>query len=87
MSKRHADALMVDNGACNPSGIVHSILEAFEEIRNEDGFRGTNDLKRDVAVRLMVNHLSYLVYNGEIDANLHRRLREQVKALAGGHAR
>ena len=43
---------IVDPGACNPSGICHSLLEAM----SEPGC----DKRNDVAVRLMVYQLAYL---------------------------
>jgi hypothetical protein len=59
MSKRHADACMiVDPGACNPSGIAHSIIEACAEVRSEGG--GTQGSCDDPAVRLMVYQLAWI---------------------------
>lgn len=85
MARRYADALMIDNGACNPSGIVHTILTAINELMSEPGYRGTLHMRSDPAIRLMVNQLSFLMGNGEVDADVHRQLREHIKALAGGH--
>lgn len=53
MSKRHADALYIQCGACNPSGIANSIVEACAEVRKEGG--ATVD---DGAVRLMAHQLA-----------------------------
>jgi hypothetical protein len=55
-SKRFANALLiVDPGACNPSGIAHAIIEACQEARAEGV-----DTHRDVAVRLMVTQLAWV---------------------------
>jgi hypothetical protein len=54
--KRFANALLiVDPGACNPSGIAHAIIEACQEARAEGV-----DTHRDVAVRLMVTQLAWV---------------------------
>ena len=54
--KRFANALLiVDPGACNPSGIAYAIIEACQEARAEG--IGTKD---DVAVRLMVTQLAWV---------------------------
>jgi hypothetical protein len=60
MAKRHADALMIQTGACNPSGIAHSIIEACREVRQERG-----DVCADPAVRLMVHQLAYICKAGD----------------------
>ena len=62
MSKRHADALAISAGACNPSGIAYSIIDACQEIRSEPDYksRGTIAITSDPAVRLMVYQLAFL---------------------------
>ncbi len=60
MSNRHADAIAIQLGACNPSAIAHSLVKAFQEIRDEPGFTGTEALKNDPAVKLMVHQLAFL---------------------------
>jgi hypothetical protein len=72
-SKRYADALMIDNGACNPSGIAHAIIEACNEMRSEEGFAGTDALRHDPAIRLMVNQLSFLMGGKEISPVEHMK--------------
>jgi hypothetical protein len=71
MSKRHHDALAIAAGACNPSGIAHSILEACQEIRGEpdNSKRGTVGITADPAVRLMVYQLAFVCgADGRMDA-------------------
>jgi hypothetical protein len=49
---RFRDALAIVNpGACNPSGIAHSIVDACREIREH---KPTASTARDPAIRLMV---------------------------------
>ena len=55
-SKRFADALLIVNpGACNPSGIAYAIIDACKEAR-EEGVA----TKDDAAVRLMVTQLAWV---------------------------
>lgn len=60
MAKRHSDALFISDGACNPSGIAHSIMEACREIRGEPGHTGTDQIRNDPAIKLMVHQLAFL---------------------------
>jgi hypothetical protein len=62
MSKRHTDALAISAGACNPSGIAYSIIDACQETRSETDYksRGTIAITSDPAVRLMVYQLVFL---------------------------
>jgi len=53
---RYRDALVIVNpGACNPSGIAHSIVDACREIREHGPTASTAE---DPAVRLMVYQLA-----------------------------
>jgi hypothetical protein len=55
---RFRDALaIVDPGACNPSGIALSIVEACREIREHKN-AGTEAVCQDPAIRLMVYQLA-----------------------------
>jgi hypothetical protein len=58
--KRHRDAIAIQAGACNPSGIAHSIVEACAEIRALPDHTGTKQITGDPAVRLMVHQLAYI---------------------------
>lgn len=60
MAKRHKDALGIQMGACNPSGIAHSLVAACSEIRAEPDHRGTDQITSDPAVRLMVHQLAFI---------------------------
>ena len=54
---RHRDALLIiDPGACSPSGVALSLFNACRQVLREHG-----DQRTDPAVRLMVSQLSFLV--------------------------
>ena len=69
MSNRHNDAMTIQLGACNPSGIAHSIVQACCEIRSEPSFTGTAQICSDPAIRLMVHQLAFIcgIINGAED--------------------
>ena len=55
---RFRDALVIVNpGACNPSGVASSIVEACREIREHET-AGTKETCQDPAIRLMVYQLA-----------------------------
>jgi len=70
MRNRFDNAVGIQEGACNPSGILHSMLEACEEIRAEPSHAGTDQLRADPALRLMAHQLNYLLNVGEIERDL-----------------
>lgn len=57
---RHSDAVAIQQGACNPSGIALSIVDACKEIRGEPGHTGTAQITGDAAIRLMVHQLAHI---------------------------
>ena len=59
--RRFSDALAIQAGACNPSGIAHSIVAACQEARAEPDHKGTAALTSDPAIRLMVHQLAFLM--------------------------
>jgi hypothetical protein len=62
--RRFSDAVGIWAGACNPSGIAHSIVNACREAREANA-----DLKSDPAIQLMVAQLAYVtgVWDGISD--------------------
>jgi hypothetical protein len=64
-TRRFDDALAIQQGACNPSGIVYSLMDAFKEIADENG--DTRTKRDDPAIRLMVHQLAYLCGIAAID--------------------
>jgi hypothetical protein len=82
--RRFANAIAIQLGACNPSGICHSILEACQEIRASDN-PGTSAICTDPAVRLMVHQLAFLCNVAEIDDSLdvYGKLTDECRAEVG----
>jgi len=71
---RFRDALAIVNpGACNPSGIAHSIIEACREIRQHEAKGSTAD---DPAIRLMVYQLASVC--GVADYALERYIADEA---------
>lgn len=65
--KRHKDALAIQQGASNPSGIALSIVDACREIREQPGNTGTAQITGDAAVRLMVHQLAFICRAHAVD--------------------
>ena len=80
---RHREAvLIVDPGACNPSGVALSLYNACRQVIAEGGNQRT-----DPAVRLIVTQISYLTNShADLDHDEYRALIEACKAKAGGSA-
>ena len=80
---RHRDALLiVDPGACNPSGVALSLFNACRQVIEEGGQQST-----DPAVRLMVSQLSLLVNShANLDPADYRALMEACQAKADARA-
>jgi hypothetical protein len=58
---RFRDALVIINpGACNPSGVALSIADACREMREHENV-DTNRICQDPAIRLMVYQLAHLL--------------------------
>jgi hypothetical protein len=70
MTKRYQDAYYIQQGACNPSGILHAMLEACTEIRADPAHKGTQDLCDDPALRMMAHQLAHLFNLAEYDQDL-----------------
>lgn len=64
---RFDNALFINHGgACNPSGIAHAIVDACKEMRDEPNYVGTDAMRRDPAVSLMLHQLCHL-YGMSVD--------------------
>lgn len=63
MAKRHRDALFIQEGACNPSGISRALNEACKECIAE----GVSQ-REDVAVRLILHQLNWIVFGRDVCA-------------------
>jgi hypothetical protein len=62
MAQRHDDALFIQAGACNPSGVARALVKAIDEARAE----GT-EVRADPAVRLICHQLAFLLNIYAID--------------------
>lgn len=60
MSKRHSNALFIQEGACNLAAIARTLVEAVDEARAE-GVQPSED----AAVRLIVHQMAFLANVGE----------------------
>ncbi|MDE0006187.1 MAG: DUF2958 domain-containing protein [Rhodospirillaceae bacterium] len=76
---RHRDALLiVDPGACNPSGVALSLFNACRQVIAEGG-----DQRTDPAVRLIATQLSHLVNShADLDTAEYSKLIEACKSKA-----
>jgi hypothetical protein len=82
--KRWGNALSIQAGACNPSGIVHALLAAIQEMRDGPDYTGTDSVRQDPALRLIVHQLAYLMGIEEVDQDLllYGKLSDVCKAKA-----
>src|SRR6266851_4202896 len=83
---RFRDALVIVNpGACNPSGCALSIVEACREMRQHEN-AGTRALCNDPAIRLMVYQLASICgvasYSVESYIAVERECKEQLAKWA-----
>jgi len=62
MSKRHQDALGIQQGACNPHAIARALVSALDECRAENVAPD-----HDVASALICHQLAYLLNVAGID--------------------
>ena len=53
---RFQDALFIQDGACNPSGMAHALVKACKECLDE----GVSQ-REDPAVKLIVHQIAYIV--------------------------
>ncbi len=81
MSERHKDALAIQMGACNPSGVALSIVDACREARDEG-----KSATEDSAVRLMVHQLYHICGGWPIDhdSDTYGRLTKDCEGAANG---
>ena len=74
---RHADALAIAGGACNPSGIALTLVHACRQVRDEGG-----DVRTDPAVRLITTQLAF-VLNADSDTGDYGALVAACRRRAG----
>ncbi|TGR73037.1 hypothetical protein EN836_34600 [Mesorhizobium sp. M1C.F.Ca.ET.193.01.1.1] len=78
MRNRFENALLIQQGACNPSGIALTLHEACKECLAEGV-----DQRTDPAIRLITHQLAFLMDVASIDRNLmeYSNLTAQCEAL------
>lgn len=64
---RFWNAYMIQQGACNPSGIARSLVEAIDEQRAENS--STKATCNDPAVRMIAHQLAHVLRLAEYDQN------------------
>ena len=65
MNKRNKDAIAIQQGACNPSGVARALVRAIDEAREENP--DTDAVRADPACRLICHQLAFLMGVGRID--------------------
>jgi hypothetical protein len=78
---RHSDALFIQEGACNLSGVARSLVRAINQCQHQENM-GTQQIRDDAAIRLIVHQMSFLCNVGEIDAisnDVYGKLLEECK--------
>jgi hypothetical protein len=56
---------MIQQGACNPSGIARSLVEAIDSARADCA--DTDSVRKDPAVRMIAHQLAFLLNLAEYD--------------------
>jgi hypothetical protein len=64
-TNRHNDAIGIQGGACNLSGVARALVRAINQCRNEN--KGTQEVRDDAAIRLIVHQMAFLCNVAEID--------------------
>lgn len=65
---RYHNALLIQEGACSPSGITHALLSAIQELHAEKA--DTPTICNDPAVRLIAHQLAWILNLRELDRDL-----------------
>jgi hypothetical protein len=64
---RHSDALFIQEGACNLSGVARSLVRAINQCQHQENM-GTQKVRDDAAIRMIVHQMAFLCNVGEIDS-------------------
>jgi hypothetical protein len=59
--ERWGHAAVMAQNACNPLGLLNSIVECLKEWRNSDEWNGTDDDKKCIPLRMMMWQVNYLL--------------------------
>lgn len=69
-TRRFHDAVLIQKGACNPSGIARSLVAAIDEASADPASTGTAAICADPAVRLITHQLAHVLRLSEYDFDL-----------------
>lgn len=62
LTKRHRDAILCSDGACNPRAIINGMAQALTEMVDGNGhYLDTPTVCSDPALKLMTHQLCYLL--------------------------
>jgi hypothetical protein len=68
MRNRFWSAHMIQQGACNPSGVARALVEAIDQARAE--CPDTDSVRADPAVRQIAHQLAFLLNLAEYDHDM-----------------
>ena len=82
MANRFKHAVDIQAGACNPSGVCHSLLDAIRQAREEGA--DTAGVCNDSAVRAIAHQLSFLlnIHAMDDDTAEYRRVMDECAKRA-----
>jgi hypothetical protein len=80
---RHNDAISIQGGACNLSGVARALVRAINQCRDESN-SGTMEIREDAAIRLIVHQMAFLCNVHEIDntSDVYGRLTDECTRKA-----
>lgn len=67
---RTADALAIQQGASNPSGVARALVRAIDEFQSSPQYTGTDSVRSDPAIRLICHQLAFLLGVRQLDDDL-----------------
>lgn len=74
MNNRFWSAYMIQQGACNPSGVARALVEAIDQTREENP--DTANISADPAVRMIAHQLAHILRLSEYDFDLNAYSRD-----------
>lgn len=80
MSKRNANAVCAQSGACNPIAVIRGLQQGVEELRAEQPDADHPTILQDPALRLIIHQLAYLfrVHDHTLSSEEYGRLCHKV---------
>ncbi|WP_133060349.1 hypothetical protein [Parendozoicomonas haliclonae] len=75
------NAYFAQKGACNPYPLLNAVKEGIDELRDSNGYTGTEHALKDPALRLIVHQLAWLFKSAKMDAPDQPDYQECVKEV------